>query len=30
MRPGRAFRLDRFARGRMIDEKGVGSQPNLH
>ena len=27
---GRAFRLDRFARGRMIDEKGVGSQPNLH
>ena len=26
----RAFRLDRFARGRMIDEKGVGSQPNLH
>ncbi|MBP1859265.1 sarcosine oxidase subunit beta family protein [Rhizobium herbae] len=27
---GRAFRLDRFARGRMIDEKGVGAQPNLH
>ncbi|MFB2550221.1 sarcosine oxidase subunit beta family protein [Ensifer soli] len=26
----RAFRLDRFARGRMIDEKGVGAQHNLH
>ena len=25
-----AYRLDRFARGRMIDEKGVGAQPNLH
>jgi len=25
-----AMRLDRFARGRMIDEKGVGAQPNLH
>ncbi|MGC3937638.1 sarcosine oxidase subunit beta family protein [Roseobacter sp. EG26] len=25
-----AFRLDRFQRGRMIDEKGVGNQPNLH
>lgn len=25
-----AFRLDRFARGRVIDEKGVGAQPNLH
>jgi sarcosine oxidase subunit beta len=25
-----AFRLDRFARGRLIDEKGVGAQPNLH
>jgi sarcosine oxidase subunit beta len=25
-----AFRLDRFARGYMIDEKGVGAQPNLH
>ena len=25
-----AFRLDRFQRGRMIDEKGVGAQPNLH
>ncbi len=25
-----AFRLDRFARGRMIDEKGVGAQANLH
>ena len=26
----RAFRLDRFARGYVIDEKGVGAQPNLH
>jgi heterotetrameric sarcosine oxidase beta subunit len=25
-----AFRLDRFATGRLIDEKGVGAQPNLH
>ena len=25
-----AFRLDRFARGYAIDEKGVGPQPNLH
>ena len=25
-----AFRLDRFARGELIDEKGVGAQPNLH
>jgi len=25
-----AFRLDRFARGYPIDEKGVGAQPNLH
>jgi sarcosine oxidase subunit beta len=25
-----AYRLDRFARGYMIDEKGVGAQPNLH
>ena len=24
------YRLDRFARGAMIDEKGVGAQPNLH
>ncbi|MFT5426404.1 MAG: heterotetrameric sarcosine oxidase beta subunit [Gammaproteobacteria bacterium] len=24
------FRLDRFRRGKMIDEKGVGAQPNLH
>ena len=24
------MRLDRFKRGAMIDEKGVGSQPNLH
>lgn len=26
----RAFRLDRFARGYPIDEKGAGAQPNLH
>jgi methylglutamate dehydrogenase subunit A len=25
-----AFRLDRFALGALIDEKGVGAQPNLH
>ena len=25
-----AYRLDRFQRGAMIDEKGVGAQPNLH
>ena len=25
-----AYRLDRFARGSMIDEKGMGAQPNLH
>jgi sarcosine oxidase subunit beta len=25
-----AFRLDRFRRGYMIDEKGMGAQPNLH
>ncbi len=25
-----AMRLDRFARGYVIDEKGVGAQPNLH
>ena len=25
-----AFRLDRFARGAVIDEKGMGAQPNLH
>ena len=25
-----AFRLDRFASGHVIDEKGVGAQPNLH
>ena len=24
------FRLDRFKYGKMIDEKGVGAQPNLH
>ncbi len=26
----RALRLDRFATGHIIDEKGVGAQPNLH
>lgn len=26
----KAYRFDRFERGRMIDEKGVGAQPNLH
>ena len=25
-----AYRLDRFRSGRVIDEKGVGAQPNLH
>ena len=25
-----AFRLDRFASGHLIDEKGQGAQPNLH
>ena len=25
-----AFRLDRFAEGKVIDEKGVGATPNLH
>jgi methylglutamate dehydrogenase subunit A len=25
-----AYRLDRFASGRMIDEKGMGPHPNLH
>jgi sarcosine oxidase subunit beta len=25
-----AYRLDRFRKGRLIDEKGVGAQPNLH
>jgi methylglutamate dehydrogenase subunit A len=25
-----AYRFDRFSRGYMIDEKGVGAQPNLH
>jgi sarcosine oxidase subunit beta len=25
-----AFRLDRFSSGHLIDEKGVGAQPNLH
>ena len=24
------FRLDRFRRGAIIDEKGQGAQPNLH
>ncbi len=27
---GAAYRLDRFATGYLIDEKGVGAQPNLH
>jgi len=26
----RAYRLDRFASGHLIDEKGMGAQPNLH
>ena len=26
----RAYRLDRFARGLVIDEKGMGATPNLH
>jgi methylglutamate dehydrogenase subunit A len=26
----RSFRLDRFARGAILDEKGMGAQPNLH
>jgi heterotetrameric sarcosine oxidase beta subunit len=26
----RAYRLDRFASGHLIDERGVGAQPNLH
>jgi sarcosine oxidase subunit beta len=26
----RAYRLDRFASGQLLDEKGVGAQPNLH
>jgi sarcosine oxidase subunit beta len=25
-----AYRLDRFAAGKVIDEKGMGAQPNLH
>lgn len=25
-----AYRLDRFATGRVIDERGMGAQPNLH
>ncbi|SNS27890.1 sarcosine oxidase subunit beta family protein [Tropicimonas sediminicola] len=25
-----AYRFDRFARGHVVDEKGVGAQPNLH
>lgn len=26
----KALRLDRFAQGALIDEKGAGAQPNLH
>jgi sarcosine oxidase subunit beta len=26
----RAYRLDRFAQGHLLDERGVGPQPNLH
>jgi sarcosine oxidase subunit beta len=26
----RAYRLDRFRTGHMVDEKGMGNQPNLH
>jgi len=26
----RAYRLDRFATGHLIDENGRGAQPNLH
>jgi sarcosine oxidase subunit beta len=26
----RAYRLDRFASGHLVDERGVGPQPNLH
>jgi sarcosine oxidase subunit beta len=26
----RAYRLDRFATGHLLDEKGMGAQPNLH
>ncbi|MGH1415795.1 MAG: sarcosine oxidase subunit beta family protein [Pelagimonas sp.] len=26
----KAYRLDRFARGNVVDEKGVGATPNLH
>jgi methylglutamate dehydrogenase subunit A len=26
----RSYRLDRFATGHLIDEKGMGAQPNLH
>jgi methylglutamate dehydrogenase subunit A len=26
----RAYRLDRFATGHLLDEKGQGAQPNLH
>ncbi|MDB6091624.1 MAG: soxB [Gammaproteobacteria bacterium] len=26
----RGYRLDRFATGQLLDEKGVGAQPNLH
>ena len=26
----RDFKLDRFIKGKIIDEKGQGAQPNLH
>ena len=26
----KAYRLDRFASGAVIDERGMGAQPNLH
>ncbi|RVD13487.1 sarcosine oxidase subunit beta family protein, partial [Mesorhizobium sp. M4B.F.Ca.ET.017.02.2.1] len=26
----RAYRIDRFARGHVVDERGAGAQPNLH
>jgi sarcosine oxidase subunit beta len=27
---GAAYRLDRFATGKLIDERGAGAEPNLH
>jgi sarcosine oxidase subunit beta len=27
---GKAYRLDRFATGRLVDERGAGARPNLH